>query len=255
MLTTANHALITFYSALNWAKCYSNDYRTITGLANSYFKENVSCLLLPKALELYGNTQHTHFIRTSQTKGPFGVKLYSSPKDLSNIKFIFDEYGQQYDEKCIITGNICQDVFWFKNPAWKSTFYSTHLSQDNAFNIWFKFLIVDCLESLSNKYSYRLTGETVNLEIIKGDIKTINKIIFQRVSEKLYEKFGILPDEKWFEEYVYSVISKNYSPEMAKYICDDIKLPSMKHEILPDFISEEQLKNCIEKIENDTWMF
>ena len=41
MLTTENHALITFYAALNWAKCYSNDCRAITGLAKSYFKENV----------------------------------------------------------------------------------------------------------------------------------------------------------------------------------------------------------------------
>lgn len=254
MLTTANHALITFYAALNWAKCYSNDQRFITRLAKNYFEENVSCLLLPKALELYGNTQHTHFIRTPQTKGAFGVKICSSPKDLSNIKFIFDEYGQQYDEKCIITGNICQDVFWFKNPAWKNTFYSTHLGQDNAFNIWLKFLIVDCSQSSNNQYIYRLTDKTVDLKTIKEDIKTINEIIFQRISEKMYKKFGILPDEKWFEEHVYDILIKNYSQDMAEYTWSDIELPSEEIKVLPDFVSEEQLKYCIGKIENDTWM-
>ena len=254
MLATANHVLITLYAGLNWAKGISRSYQSIKGYAESYINQNVAHLLLPKAMELYGEERHTHFIEDPHTKQVSAIVIKSNPTNMKNLQFTIEENQEKRTKKPIINGIIHNEIFREKNSEWEETAYSTHLYQDNAWYLWITHRIVENMKNYEGKYIYRRTGEIVGEETLKKNLEELNEIIFQRFFEKIHTEYGILADEKWFEQHVYANLLKNYSKELAEYTWKDIKIPSRQTKKLPDFISEEELRYGINKLENDTWI-
>ena len=252
MLTTENHVLSTLHAALLGAKQVTLKSDVVIDIAESYIDSRISLLLLPKALELYAPRRYTHFILHECEVEVPGIKFETDHSDLKNIKFTFDANHEQEKNDEIVPGIICQNVFWEKNPTWVKTPYSTHLYQDRAWNFWLNFCIVDYSMSHEGKFIYKKTGEIVNEETFKEHLKVLNTVYSNRIIGKIYEKFGIIPDEEWFKKHVYDNLCKNYSPELAEYTWNDIKLPTSEYAKLPKSISENDLKQVMYKIENDT---
>ena len=254
-MLTMNHTAVYFLKALRAFEEETKDRNLAVKNAVEYIDKNVSLLLLPDAIRMYGPRQQFHFTEHPVTHEVSSVKFNTTPDKLKGIKDAFEADLKADIPKCVIDEMSHPEVFAEVNPTWAETAYATHLYQDCAWDKWIREMVF-IGQRFDDKFSYYKNGREVNGSTFRQELGPLDNVFFQEIAKQIYAEFGVLLNEDWFEKHVYANFLRDYDKELADNTWKYIKLPSLDENLqLPDFVPEGELSEAVTKMTEATVLF
>lgn len=254
-MLTMNHTAVYFLKTLRAFEKKTEERNLVVTKAEKYIDENVTLLILPDAIRMYGPRQQFHFTEHPFTHEVSSVKFNTTPDSLKGIKDAFEADLKANIPKCVIDEMSHPEVFAGINPNWAETAYSTHLYQDCAWDKWIREM-VNISGRFNDKFSYYKNERKVDGATFRQELSSLDNVFFQKIAKQIYAEFSVLLNEDWFEKHVYANFLRDYDKELAENTWKYIKLPSLDENIeLPDFVPKAEFERAVTKMTEATVLF
>ena len=184
-------------------------------------KNEIPWLLLPDAIRAYtGPRQMSHFEETpdqtdvSWMEFPMGETLQLLTKETAREVIATHMNADKYP-KCVIGENTDLDTFDLHNyghPNYRTL--RIHLIQDRVLDEMLRRFLVDATGRFEDHYVLRKNSDIVLNGIeLRKQVSLFEEWGLLHLVGKIYHKTGVLLNQKWFDEYVDTVLHNSAYPE------------------------------------------
>lgn len=182
------------------------------------FKQELPYVLLPDAIRAYsGPRQYSHF---EQSRDGSDVSWMSFPLD---VKHLTPESVREMDchmaenvQSCCMgeTTNIAS--FEEHNRHLSKDYFQGvkyHLIQDSQFDTFIREQI-DCSQMYEDRFTYR--GREMDGRAVRQTIADIEDDGVYLLAKQVYQKYGIVADQQWFDEHVKTTLDAAYPSDLSE---------------------------------------
>ena len=198
-------------------------------------KKEIPYLLLPDAIRMYTSRQSSHFEVTSNGKSFSWLRfpeaeelklLFKGNEDILEYGFAIGGYpkaviGEQSSVEAF-------DKFNKEHSHYKSL--KCHLLQDIVHDKALRENWMDTTRKYEDTYVLRHSGEEIDGIGLRRAIDALSYLQFVKFAEIFYDCSGVLLNNEWLHENVYSVLCNAYHCDMAEN--------TFKYMILPEDVEQ-----------------
>lgn len=213
------------------------------------FRFIVAYDLLPDAIRRYTGARQTSHFEINSTGSD--VSFMKFPLDLKNLTKETSEKIEGHlagDIKPCCIGETTQlHVFdqWNKHlPIQYYCGIRMHLIQDYFYDEFIR-KIIDCNDKYNDKFIYN--GKSVDGATVRKYVADIEEDGFCILAKEIYDKYGVVTDQAWFDKNVRDIIKSVYSDDLAT---DTYNYMKIKPEINMAIQTQDWRKCRLHKIAN-----
>lgn len=198
------------------------------------FYAGLPWVLLPDAIRAYTKKrQMSHFERTPD-KSDVSWMVFPDPMTLPNLNgenaldFISYHFPEEKYPACVVGEKTSIKVFDEHNywhPFHK--YLRIHLAQDVTFDRFIRNMILDVSRRFEDDYFVRTSCTHVNGAKARDIISSIEMAGFLHLAGRIFNKTGVMIDQKWFDREVYALLENSVYPEdLAETTIRYMKIPA-----------------------------
>ena len=213
------------------------------------FRFIVAYDLLPDAIRRYTGARQTSHFEINSTGSD--VSFMKFPLDLKNLTKETSEKIEGHlageIKPCCIGETTQLQVFdqWNKHlPIQYYCGVRMHLIQDYFYDEFIR-KIIDCSDKYNDKFIYN--GKTVDGTTVRKYVADIEEDGFCILAKEIYDKYGVVTDQAWFDRNVRDIIKTVYSDDLATGTYNYMKI---KPEINRAIQTQDWKKCRLHKIAN-----